>query len=102
MVDVAKNGTAGRQQLAISAETAQAFKEVCKTRAVGRSMNDAANRIIEWFNRQPAPVQTAVTSDVDAGMERQYADALRRLADEVDPPQEPTGRSIVIDRGLKR
>ena len=47
-------------------------------------MNDAASRILLWFCRQPDPVQSAVMSAVDRGMEHAYAAMLRRLADEVE------------------
>jgi hypothetical protein len=73
-----------KQTVAIHADAAKPFLEVCKGRAVGRSMNDAATRIVQWFVRQPQIVQTAVVSDVDEGMEAAYAKALRQLADDLD------------------
>lgn len=47
-------------------------------------MNDAATRILLWFCRQSDPVQSAVMSSVDRGMEHAYAAALRRLADDLE------------------
>lgn len=89
-----------RQPLSVPAAVAQQFKEVCKSRSVGRSMNDAATRLVLWFNRQRAFVRTAVTNDVDEGMEFAYIAALRDLADalerkvtgeEASPPPEAAG-----------
>lgn len=76
------------QPLQVPREVVQQFKLVCKSRAVGRSMNDTATRIVQWFLKQEPYVQTAVVNDVDQGMERQYAAALRRLADEIEASAE--------------
>jgi hypothetical protein len=72
----------GRAGIQVSPEAHAAFQKVCESRAVGRSMFDAASRLIEWFVRQSQPVQTAVLSDVDAGMEHYYAAALEQLAED--------------------
>jgi hypothetical protein len=73
-----------RINLAIAREVHRQFAETCKRPPVGRSMNDAASRILVWFCRQSDPIQSAVMSAVDRGMERPYAEALRRLADELE------------------
>jgi hypothetical protein len=39
-------------------------------------------RVMEFFARQPEPVQTAMLDAVDAGFEHQYATALEALADD--------------------
>ena len=69
--------------IAVSGEAHKLFAAVCKG-SVGRSMNDAATRLLRWFCRQEDFVQTAVMSAVDRGMEGAYADALRKLADEIE------------------
>jgi hypothetical protein len=79
------------------------FAEVCKSRAVGRSMNDAATRIFEWFCRQEPVVQTAIANDVDEGMEHAYAAALEALAaklraDAAAPKVDPTMQKLSINR----
>lgn len=70
--------------LAIAASIHRKFAIACKERPVGRSMNDAGTRLVSWFCRQESLVQAAVTGDVDDGMEIAYANALRRLAQELE------------------
>lgn len=81
----------------------QDFAKACKGRAVGRSMNDAATRIIAWFCRQKPLVQTAITADVDEGMELAYSNALLALALELrekaglGAPTPTDPRNVLID-----
>jgi hypothetical protein len=76
------NDVTAKVSVAIHKDTHAKFAKACKQRSVGRSMNDAATRLVEWFVRQSQPVQTAVLSDVDAGMEHYYAAALEQLAED--------------------
>jgi len=80
-----------RVSVAIMPDVHSKFRDVCKGRSVSRSMNDAASRVIEWFCKQDAIVQTAITNDIDKGMEHAYAEALRKMADELDHPEPPPG-----------
>jgi hypothetical protein len=73
------------------------FAEVCKSRAVGRSMNDAATRILEWFCRQSPLIQTAIANDVDEGMEFAYAIALEELARQLREKAAKIGRFPATD-----
>jgi hypothetical protein len=82
MNGMAGNKRDGRAGIQVTPESHAAFAKACEKRAVGRSMFDAASRLLEWFCRQPPPVQTAVLSDVDEGMEFAYAIALETLAKE--------------------
>jgi hypothetical protein len=74
----------GRKTLSIRADVGAEFKRVCKSKPVGRSMDDTATRLIQWFNRQRGFVRAAVTNDVDEGMEFAYITALRDMADELE------------------
>lgn len=44
----------------------------------------AISAILEWFSEQHPIVQTVALREVDAGMEGYYADALRRMADQLE------------------
>src|SRR4051812_47969944 len=87
-----ENGRGARKTLSIRAEVGAAFKRVCKSKRVGRSMDDTATRLIEWFNRQREFIRTAVTLDVDEGMEHAYITALRELADDLE--KKSTGEEV--------
>jgi hypothetical protein len=85
------NDVPAKVSVAIHKDTHAKFAKACKQRSVGRSMNDAATRLVEWFVRQSQPVQTAVLSDVDSGMEHYYAAALEQLAE--DERRKGTGQN---------
>lgn len=74
----------GRRTVQVTPQAHEAFSTACSSRSVDRSMFKAASQLFVWFSQQSEIVQTAVTSDVDRGMEEAYAAALRRLADEIE------------------
>lgn len=78
-VEMAENEARKTIQIIVSVHSR--FAAACERRAIGRSMGDTANRLLDWFTRQPEYIQTAVLADVDKGMENAYADALQRMAD---------------------
>jgi hypothetical protein len=52
-------------------------------------------KVLNWFLRQPAPVQTAILSNVDEGMERAYAKVLEKLAADLKPKNSPATNLLV-------
>lgn len=85
MFDVAKKSREPGQRktqvaFELGAELHQLFTAVCKGKKLGRSKQDVGYRLIKWFCAQPDIVRTAVTQDVDVGMEAPYAQALELLS----------------------
>jgi hypothetical protein len=63
------------------------FSEVCKGEGVGRSLNDAATRLIEWFcddAKCPPPMRAMITAQVPRGMEHAYIQAAEELIAELE------------------
>jgi hypothetical protein len=69
------------------------FSQVCKGEGVGRSLNDAATRLIEWFcddQKCPPAMRAMITAQVPRGMEHAYIQAAEELIGELEdrlPPE---------------
>lgn len=80
----------------ITVEARDALADLCRKRH-GANVRDVASALVLWFTSQAAAVQTAILSGVDSGMEREYAAALRRLADELERKGGDDDEDIVIE-----
>jgi hypothetical protein len=63
------------------------FSQVCKGEGVGRSLNDAATRLIEWFcddAKCPPAMRAMITAQVPRGMEHAYIQAAEELIGELE------------------
>ncbi len=85
-------GKPKRKTFQVDESAHEMFRQKCEDRPVGRSMFDAATQLVRWWARQSPVVRAATTSDVDQGLERVYAEALRKLADDLEHPRAVTGR----------
>jgi hypothetical protein len=93
MADGKIGKTTARTAIQIAPEVHQSFKAWAKTKMPRASMEDTATLLIDWFLKQAPRVQTAITSNVDEGMEIAYAISLEKLAEEL------RAKAMLSDRG---
>jgi hypothetical protein len=93
-------GKPKRKTFQVEESAHELFRSKCEDRPVGRSMFDAGTQLVRWWARQSPVVRAATTSDVEQGLERVYAEALRKLADDLEATPHAPAPSGGVSVGL--
>ncbi len=72
-----------RPPVQVSLAAHEALKDLAERKPTSPSYFIMVSRLVEWFCKQDDAVRTTIIGGVDQGMEIHYADALRRMAQEL-------------------
>lgn len=79
-----RKATADKTQVICTPAGKNALMEWIVKNPMRPQQGQVVGAVLEWFCRQEPIVTSAITGNIDKGMEKAYADALRALAAEIE------------------